>query len=334
VKKIIFTFQEIGNKLDFDLLFTEKGFKGNKIVNRYHHSLSSVQEFFDGDNTELINSLQLEITTEKFNRSAVTVVLGSDELFLERLTLPVLSAGETAKSFNLEMEKIYGNYKSRFVTSAVASKIDKHLNLHKVVFYRLTKYRYLVEFIKKLGLSLDHVIIKPEALKNALLHNFLVDTHRNVLFVNVGENMTDLLLLASGKIESFTSVNCGLSNVDSLIASSLGITKNEAEVARINPQSISITGKYSTINDFFEEGLDDVILKIKMVIGSYYDKMKIDQLLINSENGSNDKIISALERKVREKVVPLKLNNQRIVQNFSNYGGLYSKVASGKNFYF
>jgi hypothetical protein len=105
VKKIIFTFQEIGNKLDFDLLFTEKGFKGNQIVNRYHHSLSSVHDFFDSDNTELINSLQLEITTEKFNRSAVTVVLASDELFLERLTLPVLSAGETVKSFNLKWKR-------------------------------------------------------------------------------------------------------------------------------------------------------------------------------------------------------------------------------------
>lgn len=333
MKKIIFTVLEVGNKIEFDLLFVNHGFSGIKIEKSYRYYVNSLDAFYHSDYSDIISVIQKQIAQAKFNRVPTTVILASDQIFLERLTLPILSTSETNKTFNLELKKTYGDIENKFVASSVVSKFDKHNKLFKVAFYKLNKFEYLIKFIKKLGLSPGKVLIRPEIIKSALVKNNALDLKKNVIVVNVGERATDLVVFKNGKIDGFMIVNEGMDNIDTLIADSYGVSLAEAEEKRLNDSEFKSVGKFGTIYDFFEEGLETVIFRIKTIIGAYYENQKIDYVLINSEKNSEEYIQEMLERKLKMDIQKLKISNQKMKRNL-NLCALFTKTVNNKNFYF
>lgn len=333
MKKIIFTFQEVENKLEFDLLFIEQGLKGPKVVKSYQYYVNSLEAFYQSDYSDILHVLQKQIAAVKFNKVPVSFILASDQIFVERLTIPILSGSETVKTFKLEMGKVYGDINNKFVISPVVSKFDKHNNLFKIALYRFHKFNYILNFIKKLGLSPGKILIKPEVVKAVLVKNNALDLKKNVIVINIGDRSTDLVTLLNGKIESFMIVNGGMDDVDKLISEAFNISVLEAEEMRVNQPEIQSVGKYSTIYDFFEEGLETVIFKIKTILGACLENHKIDYLLVNSEENSEDFIKEMLERKLKIEIQRFKFTNQKIKKDM-NLGALYCKTVNNKNYFF
>lgn len=333
MKKIIFTFLEVENNIIFDLLFIEQGLKGTQVIKSYQYFLNSLEAFYQNDYSDILHVLQKQISSVKFNKVPATLILASDQIFMERLLIPILSGSETIKTFKLELEKSYGDINNKYVISPVVSRYDKHNNLYKVAFYRQNKFKYIINFLKKLGLSPGKVLIKPEVIKAVFVKTNAIDLKKNILVVNVGHHATDLVTFINGKIDSFMIANGGIDNVDRLLSQAFNITIKEAVELRLNNPDIKTIGKYSTIYDFFEEGLEKAIVKIKIILGAYLENHKIDYLIVNAEENCEDFIEEMLELKLKTNFQRIKIANQKLKKDM-NLGALYCKTVNNKNFFF
>lgn len=227
----------------------------------------SVADGLIRDREAVLNMLKSTISGHKLSAKKIAVTLQSTGIMLRELNLTALEEDEIAPAVQFELSQ---SFPDMLQTHATAFKIyERNEEFLKGISTSCPKHlvdRY-VEMFAESGMNLKYVDVNANSLAKA--YNHFVHPPApgdSVLLVDLSYSMSQVNVLAEGKLILSRSVSGGGAFVDSLIVNRFEITMEEAEAARHSGyKQISISQDeldsclrlgYSSVEEQMRETLD------------------------------------------------------------------------------
>lgn len=168
-KRNILTLTSVEDSLYFDLIGGEAGrkieieYRLNYLLEKNNNSLNKRLE-------GMAKTINQDLLHKEYLKYPVTVSLNLDGVFVERMTLPRLSGKELKRAIGLEMGKLYGDYESKFIASALLTPAGKQLYNLRVALFGREDYRQILEFLQDAKLKVDKITLAQDNFKNLILN--------------------------------------------------------------------------------------------------------------------------------------------------------------------
>lgn len=193
MKRNILTITVVDNVFYFDVLCVEKK-KEIKIEFRLNYLLDRNNNSLGKHLGTLARNIRQDLVHKEYLKYPVLVNLNLDGIFIESLEIPRLSKKEMLRAVHLELAKLYGDFESKFVYSALLFPENKYNYNLRVALYNLDIYRHLLQFLQETRLKIERIALAPNNFKNLILMRKMVYRPESAnLVINIGKNFSTIV---------------------------------------------------------------------------------------------------------------------------------------------
>ncbi|HHU79871.1 MAG TPA: hypothetical protein GXZ35_00850 [Acholeplasmataceae bacterium] len=227
MKKIILNMNQSDLHVSFDIVFVNSTLLKSTVVKTEHIALEKGVFFFEKDMSYVISLLERVINENGYQKAPITLSLNSNNLFIETIEIPRLTAQEEKKALQIEMERLYNDYQDRFIFVQKSSLVNKQVKRIKIALYDRVRYKEILNFIKKLKHPLTKVVLTPYSLGQSLSSNRLCDFTKPFVFVNIS-TLSTVIIVYRKNVESYHISNVGIDKQEDLDSNDYYLLKRDA----------------------------------------------------------------------------------------------------------
>lgn len=185
MKRIVMNMNQFGPNYSIDLFYIHRKFRSDVLIKKEHIPLEGGTDFLTSEDTTIVNQLKEAMKAQGYHRAPIVLNLNLSSLFIEEMRLPALSAKELRNAVKFELNKLYPNYRERFIVAQRVYATVRKTRVVRILMMDKEHYRALIAFVKRLRQPLTRIVIASSSLYNAVIKYKLADPNKPFFFVNV-----------------------------------------------------------------------------------------------------------------------------------------------------
>lgn len=289
MKKIIMTINQFDQTLFFDLLFIKQGLTKLVVEKQEHYYYLDLDyNYFKNDLSKVINDLKKIFEVNNYHKAPLIINLNLVNMFIEEIELPKLSFQEERKAIQIELNKYYNDYQTRYLNLTKSYILNRQFKKIRVLLFDKEQYFFLLQFIKQLKHRVMSIRVASDVLAQAVIKYRLVDLHQPFVFINVTLENTMILVYHKRLISHH------------LYHQGFKINSEEDKEAFINRQSVF---------------MNELATEVKKVIYRQ-NNIAIDNIYLHIETLNDDKMRTLLIDNLNREVKNV-LNNPSVLRLLS-----------------
>lgn len=246
-----------------------------KIKARIAHTLS-IKDY----TTERIftdaKKISQTLKQNDFKSAPIYISLDIPHIFQETVSLPKLSNREKNKALELEMDKLYTNWKERFVYLYSEKKNKSNFDYNFILLDKIYFSKVMALF-KPLGHHIAKIGWTKQTVGKYVARTKVYGSSNSGLFIDVGSFDTSVGIIAGAEFKSFFTVPVGVFDINQRLS----------EVEKVNIDVILTSKekgmKYKKMPDALEYCLSEVVVKVKCLVHAH-PELETSKIYIHTDD--------------------------------------------------